>query len=108
MEISDLLDRAARRLGVTSDRALCRALRVDGRSLLDYRRGKSLPADDRMMRICDVSGASREGGLLLLNIWRSTGDARTTYRRLFKIWERNGGALFSEARAETRQEQIHM
>src|ERR1700741_1112434 len=108
IELSALLDRACARLGATSDRAFCRALRWDGRSLLDYRRGTSWPDDERMVRLCDVSGISREGGLLLLNIWRSKGDTRTAYRRIFKIWEASGGALFNKEFSRTPVEQIHM
>ena len=102
MELIELLDRARTRIGARSDRALCRALRIDGRSLIDYRRGNSLPTDDRMLRICDASGLSAEAGLLMLNMWRAQGDTRTTYRRIFKIWEATGAPLFNEARAETR------
>lgn len=85
MEISELLDRAKARLRLTSDRQLAKAIGIDPASLTLYRREKNLPTDDRMMRLCLVSGTPVEHGLLLLNMWRSSGDTRTAYRRIFNI-----------------------
>jgi hypothetical protein len=89
MELSEILEKARARLQVRSDRALCRELGIDIASLPRYRAGTSYPTDDRMVRICLLSGVAPERGLLLLNLWRSRGEARTTYRRIAKIWEEN-------------------
>lgn len=88
MELSEILEAAARRLQVKSDRELCRRLGINIAALPRYRNGTYVPTDDRMVRICLASGIQPERGLLYLNLWRSRGDARTTYRRLLKILDR--------------------
>jgi hypothetical protein len=80
LEIGELLERAKVRLKVQSDRALARALAVDPTSFIHWRRGDEYPTDERMIRICAAADVPVAHGLLYLNIWRSSGDARATYR----------------------------
>ena len=84
MNIQSLLDRARDRAELPSDRALARRINLNLSALQRIRNGHGMPSDDTMVRISLLAGISAEEGLLLLNMWRSTGAAATVYRHLHK------------------------
>jgi transcriptional regulator with XRE-family HTH domain len=107
MNISDLLERARANLGVSSDRALCRELDITSNSLLLYRRGIGFPNDETMLRICAAARVPAEEGLLMLNMWRSSGRATTIYARLLKkLRPGDDDPLEVKGKCRTVEEQI--
>jgi transcriptional regulator with XRE-family HTH domain len=107
MNIVDLLERARTKLGVKSDRALCRETGIAHQRYLNYRRGIAHPNEETMLRLCATAGVSDDEGLLLLNMWRSKGRAATIYRRLWQEL-RPTDASGAQVKAKTRshREQI--
>ncbi|HEY2071687.1 MAG TPA: hypothetical protein VGG48_19160 [Rhizomicrobium sp.] len=84
MDIVELLDRAAARLGVNSGRSLARALNISSGLLSRYQLKQSVPNDETMLRICALANVDPARGLLLVNMWRSKSHARAIYARLLK------------------------
>jgi hypothetical protein len=84
MLIHDLLARARDRTGANSERALARMIGVGPVSLRRYRAGHGLPSKIQMLKISQAAGITPEAGLVLLNMWRSDGEARTIYRSMWQ------------------------
>jgi transcriptional regulator with XRE-family HTH domain len=82
MNIQSLLERARHRSGVQSTRALAKRISLNPEAMRRIENGSGLPSDDTMVRISLLAGISAEEGLLLLNMWRSSGAAATVYRQL--------------------------
>ncbi len=88
MNIEQLLDLARVGARVDSDRQLARRISLRSVGNVHYwRSGKGLPSDDHMLKLCELAGIKPEVGLIYLNIWRTGGSARTTYRRALKMLE---------------------
>jgi len=107
MLISELLARARERSGANSERAFARILGAGPASLRRYRDGHGLPSELHMLKLSQAAGITPEVGLVLLNMWRSEGEARAVYRRLYQILVSNPDiSPTSKARPRTRGEQI--
>lgn len=81
MNICDLLDAARANQQITSDNKLGLRLGSGGSLISQLRKGKHLPGDELVVKLCDLADIPRETGLLWAACWRSKGEPR-------KIWER--------------------
>ncbi|HEY1709619.1 MAG TPA: hypothetical protein VGG10_15230 [Rhizomicrobium sp.] len=102
MNIEQVLERARERVQPNSERELARHLRVEPVQLLRWSRKTARPSDNAMIRLSDAAGITPEEGLLLLNMWRSDGEAAAIYGRMHKQLLKNGDSRKQEQRKERR------
>lgn len=68
---------------IKSDRGLALALGLGETATHFWRHGRSLPADDTMLRLADLAGVDPGEALVELNIWRSQSpETREQYSRI--------------------------
>jgi hypothetical protein len=106
MLLSEILERVLARSEQKSIRGASRRVGIDPASWIDYRDHGTLPSDETMVRLCLAGDVDPEEGLLLLNVWRSKGRARTMYSRLVKMWRKERKTTASNGGDETLAEQI--
>jgi len=84
IELGDFLDLCKERTNTVTDSNLARKIDVTRSSIALYRKGASFPSDDTMFRIVKRAKLDPEECLLLLNVWRSEGEAREVYKGMLK------------------------
>lgn len=84
MEIQEVLERAKSNSGFKSERKLAQSIGVTHPTLLRIRRGWGYPSEENMVKLGELAGISRAEALLLLNFWKSQGEARTVYSDLLR------------------------
>ena len=80
IELGDFLDLCKERTNTVTDSNLARKITVTRSSIALYRKGASFPSDDTMVRIARRAKLDVGECLLLLNIWRTEGEARKVYK----------------------------
>ena len=78
------LEAAKKNHEIKSDAKLASALGISTTSVLQWRYGRSFPADETMVRLAALAGISKEQALLELSYWRADGEAKETYAGLIK------------------------
>ncbi|MBF0383410.1 MAG: hypothetical protein HQL69_20515 [Magnetococcales bacterium] len=81
--IDQLCDKAIKNHNLRSDRALGRILGVSQSSISQWRTKRAWPSDERMIHLANLAGEKPEQALLLLSIWRTEGETRATWQKLF-------------------------
>ena len=84
IELGDFLDLCKERTNTVTDSNLARKIDVTRSSIALYRKGASFPSDDTMFRIAKRAKLDAEECLLLLNVWRTEGEARDVYRGMLE------------------------
>lgn len=82
MMLNEFLDVCKERTGTESDSNLARKVDVTRAAIAAYRKGASFPSDENMMRLATRARLDEGACLLLLNVWRSSGDANKVYQSL--------------------------
>ena len=80
MTLGVFLDLCKERTKTVTDSNLARKIGITRTSIALYRKGASFPSDDNMVKLAKRAKLDAGECLLLLNIWRSDGDARKFYR----------------------------
>lgn len=78
------IERAKDNSGASSDRKLGTLLGLSEIAVSNWRNGRSWPSDDVMVKLSKICGIDPDIGLLDLNLWRSSGDAKEAYARMLK------------------------
>lgn len=84
MEIVEIIDVAKEKTGFKSDRKLAAAIGVTHPTLIRMRRGWGFPSEENMMKLGELAGIDRASALLLLNMWKAQGDAKSTYSDILR------------------------
>jgi len=84
IEVNDFLDVCKGRTNTQSDSNLARKVDITRAALSAYRKGASFPSDANMVKLAKRAKLDAGECLLLLNLWRTEGDARKTYKSLLK------------------------
>lgn len=79
ISLDALLDIAKSKNNLTSDRHLGRAIGVTPPVICSYRTGRSIPSDETVIKLCEITGFDPEQTLLEFAAMRTTGKAATTY-----------------------------
>lgn len=80
MEIVEIMDVAKGKNALKSDRALARAIGMSSPTLFRIRQGFGFPSEENMMKLGELAGIDHASALLLLNMWKAEGEAKSTYR----------------------------
>lgn len=80
--VDEYADLAKNAQGFRSDRELGRALGYKGNTVSYWRQKKAWPSDDTMLQLAELAGIEPGEALIDLNIWRSSGRARSIYQRM--------------------------
>lgn len=70
--------------GISSGRKLGLELGLSEASITQFRTGRAFPSDTVMIKLATLAGIDPDVGLLDLNLWRTTGEAKAGYARLLK------------------------
>ncbi len=84
IELGNFLDLCKERTNTVTDSNLARKIDVTRSSITLYRKGASFPSDATMVVLAKRAKLNSDECLLLLNIWRTEGAARKTYKRMLK------------------------
>lgn len=84
MDIDQFLDHVKAQANIKSDGRLSELLERHRGHVWQYRMRGVLPSDETMIRLAEIGNFDTEDALLLLNIWRTTGEAKKTYERMRK------------------------
>jgi transcriptional regulator with XRE-family HTH domain len=84
MNLQALLERAREKSGKQSNSALARELGLSRSGLIVLLAGKHFPSDNVMLRIAAAARVPEHDALLMLNMWRCDGRARTIYGQIHK------------------------
>lgn len=79
MEISEIIDAAKKKSGIKSNNGIARAIGITSAAMVRINSGFGLPSDQTMIRLGELAGIDRARALLLLNMWRTEGEAKKTY-----------------------------
>ena len=91
ISLNDFLDLCKERTRTASDSNLARKVGITRAALAAYRKGASFPSDDNMVKLANRAKLDAGECLLLLNIWRSDGDARVVYEEmLMRLYPASG------------------
>lgn len=82
MSVSEFLDLCKTRTQTESDSNLARKVDITRAAIAAYRKGASFPSDENMTRLAKRARLDIGACLLLLNVWRSEGDAKEIYKKL--------------------------
>lgn len=82
--VDEYLDHAKTATRAKSDRELSKLLGVVPGTVSQIRTKRIWPSDDLMVRIAQAANLDPEQALVDLNIWRTSGPARSIYERLAK------------------------
>lgn len=82
ISVNDFLDLCKDRTSTTSDSNLARKVEITRAAIAAYRKGASFPSDENMVRLAKRAKLDVGECLLLLNVWRSGGDAGVAYKTL--------------------------
>ncbi len=82
IELGDFLDLCKQRTNTVTDSNLARKIDVTRSSIALYRKGASFPSDANMVKLAKRAKLDVGECLLLLNVWRSEGEAQTIYSEL--------------------------
>jgi len=93
VDLGDFLDLCKVRTNTVTDSNLARKIDVTRSSIALYRKGASFPSDATMVALAKRAKLNPDECLLLLNIWRTEGDARKAYKSLLKKIFPNSGFL---------------
>ncbi len=85
MTLDEIIDQAKDKKNIQSDSQLARVLGWSDGVVSQYRKGRSYPSDDTMLKLSVMASITEEEGLMLLNMWRSqSSGARKVYRKLYE------------------------
>jgi len=84
IDLGDFLDLCKERTNTVTDSNFARKIDVTRSSIALYRKGASFPSDDTMVRMAKRAKLDVEECLLLLNAWRTEGEARKVYKASLK------------------------
>ena len=84
IKISDYLNTAQAISGAGSDRGLARLLKVSQTLISKWRLGKTLPTKEFMLKIAELANMDKTVALIVLEYWKSSGEARLIFKTLFK------------------------
>ena len=93
IELNEFLDLCKGRTNTASDSNLARKVDITRAALSAYRKGASFPSDANMVKLAMRAKLDVGECLLLLNVWRSEGVARKTYKALLVALYPNSGFL---------------
>lgn len=79
INLGDFLDLCKERTNTVTDSNLARKIDVTRSSIALYRKGASFPSDTTMVMLAKRAKLNPDECLLLLNVWRTVGDARKVY-----------------------------
>lgn len=82
--IDELLDHVKTYAGITSDRKLSERLELSSNTVFGYRNQGKLPGDDVVLRLAKLGNIDPDDALLMLNVWRTTGEAKKRYLHMLK------------------------
>ena len=82
IELGDFLDLCKERTNTVTDSNLARKIDVTRSSIALYRKGASFPSDATMVVLAKRAKLNADECLLLLNAWRTEGEARKTYKAM--------------------------
>ncbi len=82
IELNAFLDLCKARTKTVSDSNLARKVDITRAALSAYRKGASFPSDANMVKLAKRAKLDVGECLLLLNVWRSEGEAQTIYSEL--------------------------
>jgi transcriptional regulator with XRE-family HTH domain len=85
-DVNDLLDRAKRRAGLTSDNQLAGQVGVSRASVSGWRHGKNLPDEVAAAKLADMAGEP------LAHVLGVIGEARAISREAKAVWRRLASA----------------
>ena len=83
-DLTFYVEAAIKNSGVTSDRKLAALMNMSPNVVSFWRSRKVLPSDEVMVRLAQVGGIDPFIALLDLNMWRSEGAAKTTYKKMLE------------------------
>lgn len=84
IDLGEFLELWKRRTNTGSDSNLARKVLISRASIALYRKGASFPSDDTMIVFATRGKLDKAECLLLLNYWRSKGEAQKQYYALLK------------------------
>ena len=92
MKLLDVIEQAKVKAGNISDSQL--GVNITGRPGIvhTYRHRNVLPSDTAMIKLCQLADIDPAEGLLWLNIWRSEGPAKKTYKGLLDKLSKSAAA----------------
>lgn len=82
--ISEYIDTCRDLTRATSDSNLAMKIGVSRQLVAQWRKGRALPSDDLMVTLAKRAKLDPDEALILLNLWRSHGDAKARYARMLK------------------------
>lgn len=82
ISVNDFLDLCKQCTATSSDSNLARKVEITRAAIAAYRKGASFPSDENMVKLAKRAQLDVGECLLLLNIWRSVGDAGDYYKAL--------------------------
>ena len=82
--IDELLDHVKNVAGITSDRKLSERLELSINTAFEYRKRGKLPSDETMLKLAELGNIDPDDALLMLNVWRTTGEAKKRYLHMLK------------------------
>jgi hypothetical protein len=81
MSLRDLIERIEEADDLATHELIAARLRVHVNTFYNWRAEKRLPNDKAMLSLSEMAGIDATEGLLLLNVWRSTGRVKAVYMR---------------------------
>lgn len=79
------MDLAKKKNNLPSDLALNRIMGFKSSVASQLRSGKMMLSEEKMIELCRLAEIEPSQGLLDLNYWRSTGPAKSIYKRLAEV-----------------------
>lgn len=83
ISVNEFLDLCKTATASGTDSNLARKVEITRAALAAYRKGSSFPSDENMVRLAKRAKLDVGACLLLLNYWRSEGEAKKAYKRLY-------------------------
>lgn len=84
ISVNEFLDLCKVRTSTASDSNLARKVEITRAALSAYRKGASFPSDNNMLKLAKRAKLNQDECLLLLNVWRTDGDASKGYKRIMR------------------------
>ena len=79
---SEYLENAKTATGTKSDSNMARKIGISRALLHAYKTGKAPPSEQAMIALAKRANLDETEALILLNLWKSEGDAKAIYKRL--------------------------
>ena len=80
--LHEYLDLCKELTNTKSDRNLARKIGLSHGAVSEWRRGKNMPDENAILALAKRAGLDETEALILLNLWKSEGDAKAIYERL--------------------------